>query len=101
MPRPRQSKTLPIGATCLWYPNADRNAGKRAAIVTGPDRPNDQGVLNLAAFPDQTASILPVKGCRHVDDPYLKDHPQMARSRGGWDYSESMPVPDLQKKQTD
>ena len=87
MPKPTTPKpTLAIGSVCVWYPNADRGAGKRAAQVTGPAQENPDGVLNLAVFPDQSAVIIPVKGCRHIDDPYLKDHPQNAQSRGGWDF---------------
>jgi len=70
----------------LWFPDANPDEIPSAAIVTGPYPPNSKGLLNLMIFSDGTAQTVAIVRVRHIDDPYLADHPELRRSRGAWDY---------------
>ena len=79
---------LPIGHPCVWYDDLT-GVGKpemqRAAIVTRPDK---EGLLGLHVFPPNAMAPLTKRGVRHCSDPWLREHPDVARQNGVWDFVE-------------
>lgn len=84
LPRPPYAgPNAVVGQSVLWFNKADRNTAPRAAVVTLSD---GRGVLTVAVL-HPNATIMDSKpGVRHLDDPWLKDHPDPADRNGAWDY---------------
>ena len=77
---------LGVGSTCVWYPHAESKQTPVACVVTGVKR---DGVLTLARFPKHGGTVTQVDNCRHIDDPFLRENPQMRILYGAWDTVES------------
>ena len=73
-----------FGDVVQWYPMGDKNEAPWLGLVT---RVDSQGGLDLSLVERETRTFSFVTSCRHVRDPYLKQHPQHAVENGGWDTS--------------
>lgn len=84
--------TLPVTATCLYYPGGKLNCQGRAAIVTRADH---RGMLDLSVFAPNARNIEVCQDVRHKDDPELIRRPERAKRDGVWDFGPCSPRSDV------
>ena len=77
---------IPVGTIVQWRPFADLKQEPYAAIVT---RSTPHGCLDLATIPANTRDFIPRRGVWNIDDPHLKERPQLAKETGGWSFLHS------------
>lgn len=73
----------PVGWTVQFWPGGDPHNLPVAAIVTGND---PSGTLALETFLRGGGDSVPRKSVRHIDDPFLDEHPTARREFGAWDW---------------
>ena len=73
-------------ANLVWYRNGVPDSDVLPARVLNV-RSKDGSILELRVEPtEQAGPAYPLRDwCRHVDDPRLKEHPDLLRREGAWD----------------
>lgn len=81
----------PIGWPVQFFSNADRNAKPVAATIVDM---TDSGIATLSCVPIGAAELSYRRSVRHMNDAWLQDHPELARTSGGWDFVPGLVPPE-------
>lgn len=81
----RQTESLYIGKTVLWYTGADPSTTPHVCFVT---KIHGNGRVDLIGWTASGGDALRHRNVRHISDPALKDNPVIAHREGAWDLTE-------------
>lgn len=73
-----------LGEFLLWYPHAQKNQTPGVGLVVE----SMNGCCRLLVYGRNSVTPSSKDGVRHVDDPYLKEHYEVAINSGGWDWTD-------------
>lgn len=68
-------------ATVRWFRGGNPSKGKVLAVSLEVSADGGRRIVVIG-------SNQSYGGVRHIDDPWLKDHPECKRDSGAWDYTE-------------
>lgn len=86
-PAPKPERNALIGFPLVWYPMADKAAGPRAAIVTGPAMKHRDEILSMNIWEENADRPRLQRNVRRMGDPKLEQVPTL-KEAGAWDFPE-------------
>lgn len=89
------SSVAKVGTPVQFHSSGTVGNDPYAAVVTAC---NEEGVADLVLFPKFGGTLIGKLGVRNATDPWHKEHPDVSRQTGCWDFIPSDDVESAPKQ---